>query len=238
LIAGLIAFALLVQDAPCPGEGAARMTAAAERFDAFDYGRAAEMYAAAAAVGCEGADVTAEYLRGLIAARAAYAKGGSPESLEPVRQAVGRLAARGATFPGPPEIARFVLMAAAAASQSERDEMALMIDQAIRLESLQLAAGQPGAPVITAHEVAGDLWLQVHRYEEAQRAYALAAERIGRTPRVTLGLARAASRLKDVAAACREYRALLDRWGTRDEAPAEIGEALTFVQQPACAIPN
>jgi hypothetical protein len=234
---GLIVFTLLLQDAPCRGEGA-RLEAAAARADAFDPGQAAAMFAAAASSGCGDADVTAHYLRGLIAARAAYAQGGSPESLEPVRQAVAMLDRLDQGLPGSAEIARFVLMAAAAAAQSERDEMALLIDHAMQLELVQFAAAQPGAPVLTAHGVAGDLWLQVHRYQEAQGAYVLAAERVGRTPGVMLGLARSASRLKDLAAACREYRALLGWWGTRGDDPAEIREARTFLQQPSCVSPN
>lgn len=235
---GLIVFTLLLQDAPCRGEGAARLEAAAARAAAFDLGRAAEMFAAAARSGCAGADVTAHYLRGLTDARAAHAQGGSPESLAPVREAIAAVDTLDGGLPGPAEIARFVLMAAAAAAQSERDEMALLVGHALQLESLQLSAAQPGAPVLTAHEVAGDLWLRVHLYEDARRAYRLAAERVGRTPGVVLGLARAASRLTDRPTACREYRALLDRWGRGREEPAEIQEARAFVEQPWCAASN
>ena len=233
-----ILLVVLLQDVRCGVEGQARLRAAAARVEVFDFAGAADMFAAAAAFGCAGAEVRTAYLRGLTAARAAYAQGGSPASLEPVWAAAAALEARGGTLPGPVEIARFVVLAAAAAAQSERDEMALLIDHALRLESLQLAAGEPGAPVLTAHEVAGDLWLQVHRYEDARRAYAVAAERVGRTARVALGLARSASRLKDTSAACREYRELLGRWDATREKPAEISEARAFVQQPACTAPN
>lgn len=228
-----VTIALLLQDAPCSGEGASRVSAASALVAAFDLARAAETYGAAAALGCR-TDVAAQYLGGLVAARAAYAQGGSVESLEPVRHAIAALEERGAGDPRA-QIARFVLLAASAAAQSEREEMALMIDQAMRLEALQLAAGQPGAPAVTAHEAAGDLWLQVHRYEDARRAYIVAAERVGRTPRVTLGLARAASRLGDVPGACLEYGALLDRRKAEPDEPPEIREARAFVEQPSCA---
>ena len=49
-----------------------------------------------------------------------------------------------------------------------------------------------GAPIVSAYEVAGDLWLQVHRFDDARRAYVTAAEQVGSTRRVTLGLARTA----------------------------------------------
>jgi tetratricopeptide (TPR) repeat protein len=214
------------------------MEAAVARAAAFDFGRAAEMFAAAARSGCAEGDVPAHYLRGLTAARAAFAQGGSPESLEPVREAIAEIETLGGGLPGSAEVARFVLMAAAAAAQSEHDEMALLIDHAIRLERLQFAAAEPGAPVVTAHEVAGDLWLQAHRYEEAQAAYRRAAAQVGRTPRIIAGLARSASRLKDVTAACRESRALLDWWGAKEQDPDEIREARKLLQQPACAVPN
>ena len=232
----LVILAVLLQGAPCTSEGASRLAAASARAAAFDLAGAAEAYAAAAASGCEGG-VPARYLRGLLAARAAYAQGGSPESLEPVREAIAALEARGAAAAGA-QIARFVLLAAAAAAQSERDEMALMIDQAMRLEAVQLAAGQPGAPAVTAHEIAGDLWFQVHRYEDARRAYMIAAERVGRTARVTLGLARTAARLADMPGACLEYRALVNGRTAAPGEPPELREARAFIEQPSCADPQ
>jgi hypothetical protein len=102
----------------------------------------------------------------------------------------------------PAEIARNVLLAAVAAAQSERDQMAIFLAHAKQMESLQIMAGQPGAPTISAHEAAGDLWLRVHRYEEARQAYLDAFKTIGPTPRTLLGLARADARLKDGPAAC------------------------------------
>ena len=185
------------------------------------------------AAGCTQGEVAAVYVRGWGAARDAYAAGGSPVSLAPVTEAIARLDML-ATGAGPAQIAAAVLRAAAAAAQSERDEMAVLIEHAIGLEALQLAANQPGAPVLTAHEAAGDLWLQVHRYEEARRAYERAAARLGATPRVTLGLARAAVRLKDQRTACAEYRALSEWWGAGEPAPAEVDEARGYLRQVRC----
>lgn len=233
-MAALLVVILLVQEGACQGEAAERVASGTALANAFDLAGAADQYARASRLGCAGAAAGAEYLRGLAAARAAYAAGGSPESLEPVKRAVAALDALDAGLPGPAEVSRFVLMAAAASAQSERDEMALLLEHALRLEAIQLAAGQPGAPAVTAHEAAGDLWLQVHRYEEARRAYDTAAGRVGRTPRVVLGLARTASRLKDEATACREYRALIEGWGTARDEPAEIREARMYIRQPAC----
>ena len=145
------------------------------------------------------AEVEALYTRGLADAHAAFAKGAPPESLAPVREAIAALLKISGERPGPAEIARLTLHAAAAGAQSERDEMALYLDQATRMEVLQREAGQPGAPGVSALEVAGDLWLQVFRYDEAITAYERAAQYVGMTPGIRDGLARARARLKATA---------------------------------------
>ena len=80
------------------------------------------------------------------------------------------------------------------------------------------------APIITAQEAAGDLWLQVHRFEDARRAYLSAAEQVGATRRVTLGLARTAFRLGDLPASCAQYRALVTGWPQKAGEPPELME--------------
>jgi hypothetical protein len=147
----------------------------------------------------------------------------------PVRQAIAWLEIVANGRPGSAEIARLMLQAAAAAAQSERDEMRLYLDTAIRMETLQRAAGLAGAPVIAAAETAGDLWLQVHRYDEARRAYDDASERVGSSLRILAGRARAARGLNDQTAACAGFRALLDAWAKRPAMPVEIVEAREYV---------
>ena len=230
----LLVSLLAAQGPSCTGE-AARFTALARaRAELFNLAAASDAWFTAAGMGCAEADVAAHYLRGLVAARAAYAAGGSAESLEPVKQALAALEARGATMRGTAEVARYVLEAASAAAQSERDQLALLIDHALQLERVQLEAGQGGAPGVTAHEAAGDLFLQVHRYEDARRYYERAAAQLGSTPRTRIGLARTAIRLKDTGAACEQYRGLVTWWGNRGEAPAEVIEARTFIASGGC----
>jgi hypothetical protein len=136
-------------------------------------------------------DVEALYLRGFAAAVEAYDQGGSDESLVVVRDAIAALEKVSGGKPGPAEIARLVLVAAAAAAQSEREEMGAYLTHATDMEMLQIAAGQPGAPGISALEAAGDLWLQVHGFDEAIRAYERAAAVLGMTPRIAAGLSKA-----------------------------------------------
>ncbi len=196
---------------------------------------AAERATAAAGSGCVEAVTAAWYLGGLLAAREAYRDGGSAESLAPVRAAIAALEQIGGGIAGPAEIGRVTLLAAAAAAQSERDEMAVFLDFALRMEALQLAAGQPGAPGVAAHEVAGDLWLQVHRYADAARAYEEASRRIGDTPRVWLGRARAAARLELSAASCGYYGAFIAAFRSDRPGADEIVEAERFRLAPACS---
>lgn len=224
---------MLAQDVPCAGNASAFQQAVA-----FDLVGASERLQASLDGGCTSIAVHATYLRGLVAARDAYRFGGSPESLAPVRAAITQLKAMAAAADGrsiQAEIAGYVLEAAAAAAQSERDSMALLIEHAVQLEARRMLVDLPKAPIITAHEVAGDLWLQVHRYDDARRAYTRAARSVGPTPRVILGLARVAQRLKDEAEACRQYRALIASWKASSE-PPEIVEARAAVRAPACQV--
>ena len=179
--------------------------------------------------------MAAWYLAGLGAARDAYRSGGDARSLAPVREAEEALARHIGRGSVPAQIAQAVLMAAAAAAQSERDDLGVFLEHARRLESEQLIAGRPGAPFVTAHEVAGDLWLQVHRFDTARMAYLAASDVIAATPRVTLGLARAAVRLDDAPAACDAYRRLISWWGARAAAPAEVEEARAHVGTRPCS---
>jgi hypothetical protein len=235
MLALFLSLALMQAAGSCRAQAEPYLASAAERGEAFDLAGAADVFFAGSGQWCVEAEIAGHYLRGLVAAREAYKAGGSPPSLAPVRLAVAALDARAPEAPALAALARAVLLAAAAAAQSERDEMALLLEHAIRLEAVQLEADQPPLPVATAHDVAGDLWLQVHRYEDAQRAYELALERVGATPRIMLGLARAAARLKNVMAACGHYQKLLAWWDTRRDSPAEIIEARSFIAQPACS---
>ncbi len=227
----------LAQGTQCSPEATALMKTAAERATLFDLAGALQRMQAAAMSGCADATLPALYLRGWIAARDAYRLGGSPESLRPVTQSIATMQETLGKS-GQPQIAALVLQAAAAAAQSERDELALMIDYAVQLEDRNLTAQRPALPMITAHEAAGDLWLQVHRYDDARRAYMKAEERLGVTPRITLGLARLAMRIEAFATACKQYRSLVMSWKGSGPEPPELAEARTFLMDPACQTPR
>lgn len=205
------------------------VTEASVRADEFDLAGAFALLTAAASRGDVAAQVAALYIGGLLDAREAFLEGGPATAITPVHDAIMSLQAIATGRPGSAEIARLTLHAAAAAAQSERDEMSLYLETALEMESLQRMARLPGAPLVSAAEVAGDLWLQVHRYEDARRAYTEAAARVGSTLRILSGLARTARRLDDAPAACASYRRLLDAWGGRPGLPVEIAEARAYV---------
>ena len=195
----------------------------------FDLPGAMELLGVTATRGDAGSEVGLIYLRGLVDAREAFEQGGTVEALAPVYGAIETLATLSQGRRGSAEIARLVLQAAAAAAQSERDEMRLYLETAIQMELIQGAAGLPGAPLLSATEIAGDLWLRVDRYEDARQMYDDAADRVGPSLRNMLGSARASRRLKDVLAACTSYGGLLETWGSRPGAPPEIVEARTYI---------
>ena len=229
----LEALLLTAQLAACEPAATAAVVAARARAEAFDLPGALD--AARGGAGCDEAEGIVEYLEGLLGVRAAVKTGGAPDSLRDVRSAANALSRRAEGGRRRWEVASLALRAAAAAAQYERDEMAVYLAEALRIEGLLLDAVQPGPPLIAAHELAGDLWLQVDRYETAREAYVRAAERVGRTSRVRLGLARTAAHLGDAALACREYRWLLEWWGERPGLPPEIEEARTLLRSGVCA---
>ena len=188
LVFGVAADAPQDRSAEAPAASQTNATIEAQALASeFDLAGAAKILASAGQRGDLFAQLAAVYVRGLIDAHEASRQGGSPDSLTPVRQAIAWLEIVANGRPGSAEIARLMLQAAAAAAQSEREEMRLYLDTAIRMETLQRAAGMAGAPIIAAAETAGDLWLQVHRYDEARRAYEEAAERVGSSLRILAG---------------------------------------------------
>lgn len=208
------------------------LSEAVARAEAFDLPGALE--AARRVRDCDEAAAAVDYVEGLLGARNAIATGGTEDALRDVRSAANALARRAETGERRWEAASMAMRAVAAASQSERGEMSIYLAEATRLEALAVAAGLPPLPLVSAHELSGDLWLQVHRFEDARKAYAQASNVVGRTGRVRLGLARSAARLADTPGACAEYGSLLEWWNGREGEPPEIAEARTFVASPDC----
>ena len=188
---------------------------------------------ASARSGCD-ADVPIAFLKALAAGRAASARGGDEASLRPLKDLIAVIDQR--AQPGSPEeIAVLLIRAAAAAAQSERDELFAYLSQALQVERARGARGLAGAPILTAHEVAGELWLDVHRYDDAVAAFRIARGASGDSPRLATGLARALAGQRSTADACTEYRRLSTDASARVPSMArERAEAEAFLAQPAC----
>jgi tetratricopeptide (TPR) repeat protein len=232
MLAPILGTLLTLQQAPCAPAAMRLLSEAYVHASRFEFREAVESLGEAP--DCNDTRVAAVYVQGLLDARAAASVGGTTESLAPVRAAIAVLEQIGRNRPGPPEIARLVLHAAAAAAQAERDEMRLYLESASRMEGVQEAAGQPGAPIVSATEMAGALWLQVDRYDEARLAYEEAERRLGPVPRISLGVARASARLGDAASACAGYRRLVEAWGAGDAEQPEIIEGRAYLARPEC----
>ena len=213
---------------------AALVAKAAARANEFDLRGALEIVRTAR--DCDEAAGAVEYLEGLLGAAEAVEKGGTVDSLREVRSAANALSRRAEHGGRRWEAASLAMRALAPASQQERGEMSVYLAEATRIEGMLLTAGLPGAPFITVHELAGDLWLQVHQFAEARAAYEAAASAIGQTPRILLGLAQASARLQDTAAACAAYRSLFEWWDAapRSTTPPELAAARTRAESLGC----
>ena len=98
-----------------------------------------------------------------------------------------------------------------------------------------LARGGMGAPVVSAHEAAGQLWLRVHRFADAAAAYDAAVEQMGAMPRIMLGRARVAVRLGDPGTACAMYRRLAERSPRESTAETDVREARAYLRRAECS---
>jgi tetratricopeptide (TPR) repeat protein len=147
------------------------------------------------------ADVRRVAMEGWNAARALAPKGGAIDLLGPVNVRLKELDAMPNTSARYAEVA---IRAAISAAQEERDEMQLFLDHAGDLSKQMALAGTPARFPLPIDELAGELWLEVDRFEESRDAYRRATENAP-TPNAWVGLARASDKLGDLVAACAAY---------------------------------
>jgi hypothetical protein len=175
-------------------------------------------------------DATRWFARGVGAARAAW-PGGKAPLVAVAREAAQKLdeiaSKRGRK--GLVELQRLGVLAAIAAAQEEQDELTLLLTQAMALEMAIQPPGQPVSPIVPIHELAGDLFLVVHRYPDARRAYEASLARYPGRARSLHGLARACAKSNAREAARTAYEQLLAQWKTADPDRPEIAEAKAFL---------
>lgn len=134
------------------------------------------------------------------------------------------------------ELLRVTVRAAIAAGQEEHPELELLLMHASDLEERLLRSGQLVLPFAPVAEIAGDLFHQANRFEQARRRYSDALIARPNRARSFLGIARASVRLDDRKAASDAYKQFLDAWTNADPDLPEIAEARAFIaKQPAVA---
>lgn len=169
---------------------------------------------------CVGDKLIRSTLRGWRSARELVSDGGVGERLAPTMTIVdeelellrhGNLALEA-------EYAQTAIKAAIAAAQDERPEMALLLAHARDLSERLVARNRRALWPRPFNLLAGELWLEVDRYEDARLAFERAV-RADPSPLALVGLARALARLERRAEACAAYARLGDQAGQfRNEA--------------------
>jgi len=160
------------------------------------------------AVPCVLMGLSRSALLGWLEARAVAPKGGPPDLLAPVRSALNELAQLQDDHSGVAleiEYAQTSIRAAVAAAQDERPEMELLLTHARDLSERLVARGRRAIWPRSFNLLAGELWLEVDRFDEARAAYERAV--VAEPSDVALvGLARAQARLGLLEAACVTYK--------------------------------
>jgi hypothetical protein len=132
------------------------------------------------------------------------------------------------------ELLRVTVRAAIAAGQEEHPELELLLMHASDLEERLLRSGQLVLPFAPVAEIAGDLFHQANRFEQARRRYSDALIARPNRARAFLGIARASVRLDDPNGATNAYKQFLDAWKDADPDLPEIAEARAWIaKQPA-----
>ena len=175
------------------------------------------------AKGCDRIHLARAALLGWVEARKLAPAGGPVSLLGPVNQRLADL--RAVTNPSltlEVEYADATIRAAISAAQDERPEMALLLEQARDLTERLTERGRRPVWPRPFNLLAGELWFEVDRYEEAAIAYERATRADG-SATAWAGLGRSLEALGRHAEACRAYKQV------RDAASLLRGEATTFL---------
>ena len=175
------------------------------------------------AAGCDAIRLAKLSLLGWIEARSLASKGGAVELLGPTTRRLAELETlKSGTMPIEVEFSQVAIRAAVAAAQDERPEMELLLQQARDLGERLAQRGRRAVWPRPFNLLAGELWFEVDRYEEARAAFERAAA-YDDSAAAFVGLGRALAALDRHAEACAAYRRV------HDAAPALLEETLAFV---------
>lgn len=114
--------------------------------------------------------------------------------------------------------------------EGKMDNAMHLLKEAISIEESMRFGYGPPEPVKPAHELFGEMLLDLHRSEEAQQQFQLALARAPKRALSLLGLARAAARAGDRTAAQHAYTELRAIWKATPTQP-ELQELATVLSQ-------
>ncbi len=120
--------------------------------------------------------------------------------------------------------------ALAAKAAGDTGRAIAMMHEAIAIEDSIDALSQPPYPVTPAHELFGEILLELNRPAEAITHFAAALKRTPGRPKAIYGMARAADRAGDTRTALERYSEFLELWKQADKDRPELAAARQFVQ--------
>ena len=120
--------------------------------------------------------------------------------------------------------------ALAAKAAGDAGRAIAMMNEAIAIEDSIDALSQPPYPVTPAHELFGEILLELNRPAEAITHFAAALKRTPGRPKAIYGMARAADRAGDKRTALERYSEFLELWKQADTDRPELAAARQFVQ--------
>ena len=103
------------------------------------------------------------------------------------------------------------------------------MDEAVANEDSIYALSQPPYPPIPAHELYGNLLMEMNRPADAMKQFGEALKRTPGRPRAIYGIARAAEAAGDRQTATRRYAEFLELWNGADRDHPEIAVARRFL---------
>lgn len=164
-------------------------------------------------------------LLGFDEARRLAAFGGDIDRQRPTQQALEELGKlRDGNIDLEIEYAETAIRAAVAAAQDERDELDLLLTHARDLTERLAARSRRAIWPRPFNVLAGELWLEVDRFDEARAAFERAAK-ADASPTAIVGLARSLARLGRREESCRTFARLPeDAVSLRDETRQEFAE--------------
>jgi tetratricopeptide (TPR) repeat protein len=174
------------------------------------------------------AHVSCAFMQAYSAARLAW-PGAKADRLQEAARINQRLGGTNGGHTSIIELLRVTVRAAIAAGQEEHPELELLSMHASDLEERLLRSGQLVLPFAPVAEIAGDLFFQANRFEQARRRYSDALMARPNRARSMLGIARASVRLEDRKAATDAYTQFLEAWKNADQDAPELAEARAWI---------